>query len=323
MQSSSALTATLPLRRTRTSAPAGEDLIPADKDFALRRTRTLHSGGQGAWPHFARALGLPASPEDAGEFDLVVVGGGYAGVATAVSAAGQSLNVGSGGKSPSCSGATAAVKFRLGPGGHAPRQISTPGRKSRNSPTTRADSPAAAKEFVDERKEQVVRGEPYFPLLPGAASPLRPRRRDGKMTSVQALEDPARRREHSVMRRCLRLHGAGGSARWPARNATWSPRGIWACRTCGIGSRRQSRSLAERRGHWRWKSAIFRGRPKAIGDRRPAFHEKGEWFWESGFNKHAINELELVRDWRPAGRLRHLHRPQARRRKKTSMLMRP
>jgi hypothetical protein len=24
---------------------------------------------------------------------------------------------------------------------------------------------------------------------------------------------------------------------------------------------------------------------------------KGEWFWESGFNKHPINDLELIRDW--------------------------
>jgi hypothetical protein len=24
---------------------------------------------------------------------------------------------------------------------------------------------------------------------------------------------------------------------------------------------------------------------------------KGEWFWESGFDKHAIDELELIRDW--------------------------
>jgi hypothetical protein len=30
-------------------------------------------------------------------------------------------------------------------------------------------------------------------------------------------------------------------------------------------------------------------------DNRPFM--KGEWFWESGFNKHAINELELIRDW--------------------------
>jgi hypothetical protein len=27
---------------------------------------------------------------------------------------------------------------------------------------------------------------------------------------------------------------------------------------------------------------------------------KGEWFWESGFNKHPINDLELIRDWNSA-----------------------
>jgi alkyl hydroperoxide reductase subunit AhpF len=38
-------------------------------------------------------LGFPPQAEDAGEFDLVVVGGGYARIATAVSAAWQSLTV--------------------------------------------------------------------------------------------------------------------------------------------------------------------------------------------------------------------------------------
>ncbi|MBM3844239.1 MAG: FAD-binding protein, partial [Verrucomicrobia bacterium] len=39
------------------------------------------------------ALGLPAAPEEMGEFDLVVVGGGYGGLGSAISAARQGLKV--------------------------------------------------------------------------------------------------------------------------------------------------------------------------------------------------------------------------------------
>lgn len=34
---------------------------------------------------------------------------------------------------------------------------------------------------------------------------------------------------------------------------------------------------------------------KSLVDGKPFY--KGEWFWESGFSKHPINELELIRDW--------------------------
>src|SRR4029077_8919767 len=41
----------------------------------------------------------------------------------------------------------------------------------------------------------------------------------------------------------------------------------------------------------------FPATPKSVSqiDGRPFM--KGEWFWESGFNKHAIDDLELIRDW--------------------------
>jgi len=125
---------------------------PADKELAAFRKKSL---------------GLPAQPESAGEFDLVVVGGGYAGIATAVSAARQSLNV-----------ALVQDRFVLGGNGSSEVRVWAQGGTLRGKYPNLGeiveefadhapDSPAAAKEFVDERKEQVVHREKTISLFLG------------------------------------------------------------------------------------------------------------------------------------------------------------
>ena len=133
-------------------------------------------------------LGLPAEPEDAGEFDLVVIGGGYAGIATAVSAARQSLHV-----------ALVQDRFVLGGNGSSEVRVWAQGGTLRGKyphlgeiveefADHAPDSPAAGVEFVDDRKEQVVRREQTIALYLGHFARSVATDKEAKITSVTALE---------------------------------------------------------------------------------------------------------------------------------------
>src|SRR5204863_5255804 len=99
-------------------------------------------------------LGLPAEPEDAGEYDLVVVGGGYAGLGAAISAARQSLKV-----------AFIQDRFVLGGNGSSEIRVWANGGTMRGKyphvgeiieefADQAPDSPAAGEFFVDKLKEE-------------------------------------------------------------------------------------------------------------------------------------------------------------------------
>src|SRR5262245_51309229 len=261
---------------------------PADKDLPALRKQ---------W------LGLPPEPEDAGEFDLVVVGGGYAGIATAVSAARQSLNV-----------ALVQDRFVLGGNGSSEVRVWAQGGTLRGKyphlgeiveefADHAPDSPAAGTEFVDERKEQVVHREKTISLFLGhfatsvTTESVTPDA-EAKITSVTALE--VRTGRERVFRAPLFCDCTGHGA---------------------IGALAGAKYRMEPEGHmgmsnmWYWQQEAT-GQPwpetpwalslevgdfpktvKSVSEIDGQPFMKGEWFWESGFNKHAIDQLELVRDW--------------------------
>jgi len=116
----------------------------------------------------SKALGLPDKPQDAGEFDLVVVGGGMAGASAAVTAARLGLKVALVQDRPVLGG-NSSSEVRVWPEGHVnkkpyPRvgdvvmQL-TPERK-RDSYNAQG-----ASVFDDDRKMRVVRSEPNITLF--------------------------------------------------------------------------------------------------------------------------------------------------------------
>ena len=135
-------------------------LLSSDADFTPPRGERLVAARR-QW------LNLPDGPEDMGQFDLVVVGGGYSGLGAAISAARQSLKV-------------ALVQDRFVLGGNGSSEV----RVWANGGTMRGkyphlgeiveefgdhapDSPGPAEYFGDELKERVCKNEKNLTLFLG------------------------------------------------------------------------------------------------------------------------------------------------------------
>ncbi len=240
--------------------------------------------------------GLPA---DAGEYDLVVVGGGYAGLGAAISAARQSLKV-----------ALIQDRFVLGGNGSSEIGVWAMGGTMRGKyphvgeiveefADRSPDSPSLASHFVDDKKESICRAEKTLSLFLGHfVQGVVQDTRGGAIKAVTALDVKTGRERvfrGKLFADCTGHGTVGGHAgaeftmeetghmgmsnMWYFQQEetpqAWSPT-PWALdlKDGDFPATRKSRSLIEG---------------------KPFF--KGEWFWESGFNKHPLNDLELIRDW--------------------------
>jgi hypothetical protein len=236
---------------------------------------------------------------DAGEYDLVVVGGGYAGLGAAISAARQSLRV-----------ALVQDRFVLGGNGSSEIGVWAQGGTMRGKyphigeiveefADRSPDSPAAAVHFVDDLKEKVCRNEKTLSLFLGHfVTGVVQDAPGGRIKAVTALDVRSGRERQfrgKLFADCTG-HGTVGAAAGAAftmeETGHMGMSNMWYF---------QQEDAAQSWPETPWALALeagdFPNTPKSKSqiDGKPFF--KGEWFWESGFSKHPINELELIRDW--------------------------
>ena len=238
-------------------------------------------------------------PDDAGEFDLVVVGGGYAGLGAAISAARQSLRV-----------ALVQDRFVLGGNGSSEIGVWAQGGTMRGKyphigeiveefADRAKDSPAAAEQFVDDVKETVCRNEKTLSLFLGHfVNGVVQEKPGGKIQGVTALDVKTGRQRTfrgKLFADCTghgTVGGLAGAAFTMEETGHMGTSNMWYF---------QQESEPQPWPETPWALALEAGdfpalrKSKSLIDEKPFF--KGEWFWESGFGKHPLNDLELIRDW--------------------------
>ena len=239
----------------------------------------------------------PKGAEDQGEFDLVVVGGGYGGMGAALSASRQSLKVAFlqdrfvlGGNGSSEIGVWAMGGTTRGKYPHLGEIIEEIGDRS-------PDSPGRVDSFGDDLKEKVVRNEKNISLFLGhfATGVVM----DGnRIAAVKAIDVKTGRERVFRAKFVADTTGHGWVGAYAGAKFTQEKD-----KRMGMSNMWFYQDAAQAVS---WPATPW-ALPLELGDFPPLQKSKSkiddkpfmkaEWFWESGFDKDPIKDLEYIRDW--------------------------
>lgn len=233
------------------------------------------------------ALGLSEEPTELKGYDLVVVGGGYSGLGSALSAARMGCKVALIQNRPVLGG-NGSSEVRVWSKGYIRRgKFPRIGEIVEEFCDHATKSPGTYQEFEDAKKETVVLAEDNIDLfLNHHAFQVDT---DGqKISCVHAFD--TRTSEHKKFVGRLYVDCTGHGTVGFLAKADWemTPKG-----RMGMSNM------------WAWdegeQASEFLATPWALDLEMKDFpyprDHHGQWFWEGGFDKDPINEAESIRDW--------------------------
>lgn len=231
------------------------------------------------------ALGIEVEPIE-NEFDIVFVGGGYAGAAGAISAARMGLNTALI-QNRDVLGGNGSSEVRVWAKGNTPGGLYPVGDIVQELSDHAKASPGTYEEYEDAKKTKIAKAEPNLSLFLGHHA-FDVKVENNLITSVSALETRTGKiREFRAPYFCDTTgHGYIGLK-------------------AGADYKMIEGGRMGMSNMWNWgeteSAQSFPDTPWALdldekGFPYPRKHH-AEWFWESGYDKHPLDDLELIRDW--------------------------
>jgi hypothetical protein len=275
-------------------------------------------------PFRRRALGLPETPEDGGSYDLVVVGGGIAGTASAMSAARLGLKVALLQDRPVLGGNNSSeVRVWLNGGINLPPYPRIGDIVAELEPKQRAHIGTAntAEIYEDERRLALVRSEKNLTLfLEQRVNAIEAA--DGIIRAVVAQHIRTARRVRLTARWFADCTGDGtvgalaGADFDTTETGHMGPSNLWNVRDTGQpepfpkceceDTNAVNLTFAAGKSpapfpRCPWaidlRDKSFPGRQRPGSEKTPdPLSKLGQWFWESGFDKDPIADVEWMRD---------------------------
>ncbi len=233
-------------------------------------------------------LGLPEMPADAGTFDLVVCGGGYGGMGAAISAARMGLKVALIQNRPVLGG-NGSSEVRVWSRGGIRRGLYPKLGEIVEEFTDHAkSSPGFGEEFGDAQKEALVRAEKNITLFLNNHMYAAEMRDPSTIAAVVTLDTRTNERRRFAGK--LFVDSTGHASLGGLVNAEQTLR---------------EKEHLGMSNMWRWAETpqpqTFPATPWALDLEMEDFpyprRFHAEWFWESGFDKHPLYDLEDTRDW--------------------------
>jgi hypothetical protein len=235
-----------------------------------------------------KTLGLPDKPVDAGPFDLVVVGGGYSGMGAAIAGARMGCKVALIQDRPVLGGNGSSEVRVWSQGGTTLGKYPRIGEIVEEFADNAKDSPGTEKEFGDEKKEAIVRNEQNIALFLNTQA-FAVEMKDGRIAAVigHDMRSGAETRFVGKLFSDTTGHGTIGAL-------------------AGADFDELEKGHMGMSNMWRWDmekgpetfpDVSAWALPLKMADFPYPNRGKAEWFWEGGFNRDPIKDLEYIRDW--------------------------
>jgi len=257
-------------------------LFSSDPDFKPDNSSEVLPG----WRR--EMLGLQAEPIVEGPYDIVFVGGGYAGACGAISAARMGTKVALI-QNRGVLGGNGSSEVRVWAKGNTPPGLYPVGDIVREFEDDAKASPGTYEEFEDEKKERIASAEKNLDLFFHHHAFDVTMSEDGKtIDSVLAFDTRT-----------------GAVKRFKARFFCDSTGHGTVGKMAGADLQMIDDGRMGMSNMWAWTNTDseqeFPAVPWALnleeGDFPYPRKFHAEWFWESGFDKDPLNDLEKIRDW--------------------------